>query len=121
MTKVLLVDDDNNMLSLLRTLLEIEGYHVVSFNGVDPNQLISLMDQEKPDVILMDVHIHQINGLDLLHRLRNDAQHQHTRIIMTSGMDLQDRSMKEGADAFLMKPYMPDDLIKLIQHQIEPV
>jgi DNA-binding response OmpR family regulator len=121
MTKVLLVDDDNNMLSLLRTLLEIEGYQVVSFNDVDPNKLIGLMEQERPDVMLIDVHIHQINGLDLLHRLRNDSQYQGTRIIMTSGMDFQDPSMEEGADAFLMKPYMPDDLIKLIRHQIEQV
>ena len=115
-TKILLVDDDRTMLSVLRTLLEIEGYNVVAIRDrMGEDEILELMKQEKPDVILMDVHIRQVNGVDVLKRMRSDPALQNARVYMASGMDMKYECMQAGANGFLLKPYMPDELIDLIK------
>lgn len=113
MVKVLLIEDDLTMLSLLRTLLEIEGYLVVklSQNG----DLLERIRQELPDIILLDVHLKHQNGVDLLKRIRQDEHVRHVRIIMTSGSDAGAACLAAGADDFLMKPFMPDSLMSKIK------
>jgi CheY-like chemotaxis protein len=63
----------------------------------------------------MDVHLRQINGLDLLHAIRSDESTRSARVIMTSGIDMSQRCLEKGADAFILKPYMPEDLIQKIR------
>ena len=78
MTKIMLIEDDDTMVSLLTTLLGIEGYEVVAFQG--NGEILSAIQQEMPDVILLDVNlknmgITQISGFDLLASIRADAGH----------------------------------------------
>ena len=114
--KILLVEDDPTMRSILRTLLEIEGYTVATIpDRKTEEEIIGLMKQEKPDVILMDVHIRQVNGINVLKMMRSDPALQSVRVYMASGMDLKYECMQAGATGFLMKPYMPDELIDLIK------
>jgi DNA-binding response OmpR family regulator len=113
--KVMLIEDDMTMLTLLGTLLTYEGYSVAKLDRDDDVDLIlASIRKEKPDVILLDVHLRQISGFDLLHALRQDDELKHTYVVMSSGMDVQARCQREGADDFILKPYMPDDLIKKI-------
>ncbi|GAP21153.1 response regulator [Leptolinea tardivitalis] len=112
--KVLILEDNAMMRSLLQTLLELENFLVTgpSFPLDDPIQLIKDIT---PDVILMDVNLPGTSGLALLDQLRKMDELKNVKIIMSSGSDKKQESMKAGADAFLMKPYMPDDLINLIK------
>jgi CheY-like chemotaxis protein len=68
-----------------------------------------------PDVILLDVHLRRVNGLDLLTAIRQDEKTRHTGVILSSGMDVSQRCMELGANAFILKPYMPEDLLQMIR------
>ena len=123
MTKVMLVEDDYTMLSLLITFLEVEGYEVVKVNGSENTynleNLLRLLREEYPTLMLVDVNLKYANGLDLLRGIRNDPDFKDIKILMSSGMDFTYQSMEEGADGFLLKPYMPDELIARIQEIID--
>jgi DNA-binding response OmpR family regulator len=110
--KVILVEDDSTMQSVLRTLLEIEGYQVyIAPDRKGREELLSFIKAELPDVILLDVHLRETNGIDLLKNLRQDEKYSNLRVIMTSGMDFKDQCIEAGANDFLLKPYMPDELL----------
>lgn len=115
MPKVLLIEDDTTMLSLLETLLEIEGFQVCIYHEKISENPLNLIYQELPQVILMDVHLRTTNGLDITRQIRSDEKLKSIWVIMTSGMDLQRQCIAAGADDFLMKPYMPDDLVRMIR------
>jgi DNA-binding response OmpR family regulator len=116
MSKVLIVDDDRTMVSLLKILLEMDGFDVANISMGD--QLIEKARAEKPDLILMDVFLSDSDGKEILVELRNTSDISDMRVIMTSGMDLADQCMDAGADAFLLKPYTPEQLMKTIQQNL---
>ncbi len=116
MARVMIVDDDGNMVSLLKTLLEMDGYQVSHVAHKDA--ILPAIEQERPEVVLMDIFLADVDGVDLLRRLRSSPELKHVRVIMTSGMDLEDRCKEAGADGFLLKPYSPDQLISLIQENL---
>jgi DNA-binding response OmpR family regulator len=118
MTKVMLVEDDPTMFDLLKTLLSLEGFEVaVSSGGPD---VLTEVKAQVPDLMLIDVHLRmadgrEINGFDLLKQIRQDPNLKHTRILMSSGIDFRYKSADEGADGFVHKPYMPDELINKLK------
>lgn len=118
MPKVLLVEDDPTMLSLLRTLMSMEGFETGSFDGEPYADLPDKVRRELPDVVLMDVNLHGADGLALLRSLRQDKDFALTPVVMSSGMDLEIECLAEGANAFILKPYMPDELINAIRKQL---
>lgn len=114
MHKILLIEDDTTMLGLLQTLLQMEGYLVSKTNDDELEEIVTQIRQEKPALALIDVHLRHISGLEILKRIRGDADLKEIRVLMSSGMDVGDKCLEEGADSFILKPYMPDDLIKKI-------
>lgn len=112
--KVMLVEDDASMRTLLRTLLEIEGHTVVSYyeNKYTSNSIVDMVRSEHPAAILIDVHLkNDTSGIDVLREIRADSALNDVRVIMSSGMDMKDECLEAGATDFLMKPYMPDELL----------
>jgi CheY-like chemotaxis protein len=109
----MLVDDDRTITSLLQTLLELDGYTVTTVPRGD--LVIPKALEFQPDVIVMDVHIGDADGLDVLRSLRQHADLQSLPVIMSSGMDLEDQCKAAGATAFILKPYPPDQLSEAIQ------
>jgi len=116
MKTVLLVDDDATMRSLLKTLLEIEGFAVIA-KDITGEQILESMRQTNPDVVLMDIHLKDANGLDILHKVRQDPDLLNLRVVMTSGKALREECLAAGANGFLLKPYMPAELIAMIRQQ----
>ncbi len=119
MHKILLVEDDPTMLGLLQTLLQMEGFEVAQSKEDELEEIISELRQEKPTLALIDVHLRHINGLDVLKRIRKDAELKDICVLMSSGMDVGDRCLEEGANGFILKPYMPDELIKKIHKLVD--
>ncbi len=113
--KIILIEDDRTMLSLLQTLLQMEGYQVVITEAGTLDGMFAAVQTEHPDLAMIDVHLHEINGFDLLARIRQNESLKNMRVIMSSGMDFRTDCLKNGADEFILKPYMPDDLISLIR------
>jgi DNA-binding response OmpR family regulator len=112
--KVLILEDNAMMRSLLQTLMELENFQVTcpTFPIVDP---IKTIHENKPDVILMDINLPGTNGLTLLGLIRSENEIKDTRIIISSGSNRKQESLDAGADSFLMKPFMPDELINLVK------
>ena len=119
MLKVMLIEDDRTMLSLLSTLLEMEGFEVKTPVDDQMDSLLNAFHLEEPNIALVDVNLRMGSGLDLLRKIRKDPDIKGTRILMSSGLNVKHECMKAGADGFILKPYMPDDLIKLIHKTIK--
>ena len=113
MPKILLAEDDFTMVSLLKTLLKMEGYEVIALSADE--DVIQAVHKVTPDILLMDVHLFSQSGLDILDELRKDPATNGIRIVMSSGASVKEECMHRGANGFLMKPYMPDDLFKLLR------
>jgi len=97
-------------------LLEFEGYEVVLWEGGEHIQdTVDSLCQEKPDLILMDVHLRHLNGFDVLQSLREEPELDGAKVLIESGVDMTDRSRQAGADGFILKPFMPDEWMKKIQ------
>jgi len=114
MSKVLLAEDDNTMVSLLSTLLKMEGFEVVVadiHSDVPP-----VVAKESPDHLVMDVHLAGKSGVEIVEAIRKDPANAKVNIVMTSGLNKKDECLKGGANHFLLKPFMPDDLIRLLKN-----
>ncbi len=118
MPRIMLIEDDPTMVLLLKLLLEMEGYEVSLYGDATQAAALSAMLAEPPDLILLDINLQRMNGLELLKQMRLDARLNAVKVVMTSGYDSSDTCLKAGANAFLLKPYMPDDLIGQIKKEI---
>jgi CheY-like chemotaxis protein len=114
--KVFIIDDDQTMVYLLRTLLEMDGFEVAEVRDWDA--ILETVHVESPDLVLMDYFLPDLDGLELLTQLRADPNLAQVRIVMSSGMDVSDQCMAAGADAFLLKPYTPEQLVELIKENV---
>ncbi len=112
--RIMLVEDDATMRGLLQTLLEIEGFQVLVNVGADESAIMDGIRSVHPDLLLLDVHLRNANGLSILKQIKADGSNQFP-VLMSSGMDLRLQCQDLGADGFLMKPYSPDDLIRQIR------
>jgi DNA-binding response OmpR family regulator len=113
MAKIMLAEDDVTMVSLLKTLLKMEGFEVSALQtGADvPGEA----GHEKPDVLFLDVHFGNQNGLEIVQTIRKNKDLSNLRVVMTSGLNVQEECIRSGANAFLLKPFSPDDLIRLLK------
>jgi len=113
MAKILLAEDDATMVGLLKTLLKMEGFEVL---GLDADADIpSAVTRENPDALFMDVHLGHQSGMDVLEEIRKNKTLAGLRVVMTSGLDMREECIRRGANAFLLKPFMPDDLIRVLK------
>jgi CheY-like chemotaxis protein len=116
MPKILIIDDDETMVSLLRTLLELDGYEVIDSSEWDG--ILDVIKRETPDLVLMDCILPKSSGLDILGKIRSQPAFDQTAVIMTSGLDMEHRCQALGANGFLLKPYPPDQLMNMIGEHI---
>lgn len=112
MPKILIVDDDRTTVKLLRTLLEMDGFEVAA--ATNGEMALNSADDMIPDIFLVDFHLSDMNGIELIGHLRSDPRFGRTPIVVASGLDKEDEALHAGADAFLVKPLEPDDLTNLL-------
>lgn len=111
MPKVMIVDDDRNTVKLLQTLLELDGFVVVvAGRGAD---VLPAAEQAKPDIFLMDYHLADMDGVDVVRELRKTPAFANTPIVMASGLDVGDEAKDAGVNFFMIKPFEPGDLAPL--------
>jgi len=114
MQKILLADDDFTMVALLKTLLGMEGYQVATLMD-KTGDILENIRLAKPDVLLIDIFLGDRNGLDIVRQIRQIPEFNRIRIIMASGIDKTDECLAAGADVFLLKPYMPNELFDILR------
>jgi excisionase family DNA binding protein len=123
--KVLLVDDDAELVELMNKVLEEDGRFEVRIasNGFDAGMMVK---EYRPDLIVLDVMLPDINGKEVCHRVRSDSSLEDVRILCISGMIEEDKIQElrlSGADDFLHKPFDIEELIDRMCTllEIEPV
>jgi len=108
----MIVDDDRSTTSLLKTLLELDGFEVsVAVRGADA---VPMAEKNPPQAIVLDYHLTDMHGTQIIRAFREHAALAETPIIVSSGMDVSDEVLAAGATAFLGKPYDPSDLSALL-------
>jgi len=111
--KVLVVDDDPQMLRLLKIKLEAEGFNLIT--ATRGNNALELIVAEQPDVILLDVTLPDSNGFDVCHRLREFTS---VPVIMITGQSREEdmvRGLDAGADDYLVKPVRNKELLARVR------
>jgi two-component system response regulator AtoC len=114
MRRILVVDDEENIRLVLRTLLKKHGFDVeVADSG---EAALGLLDAFDPNVILTDVRMPRMGGLDLLATLKA-KQHPATVIVMSAygNVDLAIEAMKAGAYDYVSKPFKPDEIVLVLR------
>src|SRR5436853_5169918 len=111
--KILLVDDDAELVELMTKVLEEDGRFEVRIasNGFDAGMMVK---EYRPDLIVLDVMLPDINGKEVCHRVRADTTLEDVRILCISGMIEEDKVHElklSGADDFLHKPFDIEELI----------
>jgi len=112
----LLVEDDDSISRLLKTLLELEGFEVAASGG-DVKNVPEMLVQFRPDFLILDYHLKKSTGIDVLRLFSSNSTYHRPFILVTSGEDQRERCQQEGADGFLLKPYMPGDMIDWLREK----
>ena len=116
MPKILIVEDDQSMTRLLQTLLELDGYESIATPR--PEAVLSTLRQSSPNLVVMDLHLGQVNTLDILRELKKNPEVKSTPVIIVSGLDAEEDCQRAGADAFMLKPYSPNRLLEIIKQLV---
>jgi DNA-binding response OmpR family regulator len=118
--KVLIVDDEPDILDLARIAVEAGGYNVLTATSAE--QALPIIAKEKPNLILLDVVLPGTSGLELCRRLKRDPATRATKIIMFTALGTEVDMMldkKDKADAYTAKPFSNTALLALIKKQLE--
>ena len=118
--RVLLAEDEPNIVESLTFLLRREGFDVdVHFNGAEAlNAALS----EPPDVVILDVMLPQLDGFEILRRLRLDERARSLPVIvLTAKGQREDRetALEEGADRFITKPFSNAELVEAVRGLVD--
>lgn len=117
--RVLVVDDDDVIRQLITVNLELEGFEVIP--AVDGQDALDKVKDVRPDVVTLDVMMPRVDGWEAAARLREDPETAHIKVILLSARaqesDIQ-RGERIGVDAYLTKPFDPDELIDVVRRMV---
>ena len=119
---ILIVDDQPFFITMQRNMLERQGYRVISAsNGADG---LAQARKYKPDIILLDVEMPGLDGMEVCQQIKEDAELKNTPvIILTSTQDtkLNERAFKAGAEITILKSVPGERLLNMLRLSIEKV
>ena len=110
--RVLVVDDEPDVLMLTCTALEDAGFDVI--RAKDVPQARKLLLSEIPDIIVTDIMMPEESGFSLIKFIRENSGIRNIPIIVTSVLDSEAEIFQQGADSYLPKPFTPEELIKMV-------
>jgi two-component system alkaline phosphatase synthesis response regulator PhoP len=119
MAKILVVDDEEHIVELIRFNLEKEGYQVIA--ATDGNTAIEMARSQRPDLILLDVMLPGQDGLAVCRTLQQEAETRHIPVIMISarGEELDKvLGLEMGADDYVTKPFSPRELVARVKARL---
>jgi CheY-like chemotaxis protein len=114
---VLVVEDNDDSLFMLKNVLSRKGYRVVE--AWDGKQAVEVAESEELDLILLDLQLPRLNGLGVIHRLRQNSKLQNVPVVIITGQDpekYRSTAIAEGCDDFLVKPIDFDRLDAVLEY-----
>ena len=120
MAKILIAEDEQDIRELIAFALRFVGHDVISFtNGFDAWENA---EKELPDMILLDVHMPVMTGIEACKKIKADPNTTHIPIVFLSakGQDVEIQvGLDAGASEYLLKPFAPDELAEQVQRVLE--
>jgi DNA-binding response OmpR family regulator len=119
---VLIADDEPHVVELVRMTLEDDRVRV--FDAADGESALSMAEAVAADLVLLDVHLPDLSGLEVCRRLRADGRFGSTRVVMLTAAAQQEdvaRGLAAGADEYLTKPFSPVRLLSLVERLVPRV
>ncbi len=116
MAKILVVDDSLSMQKMVSLTLKTAGHEVVEAS--DGQQALAIAQKEAVDLVLSDVNMPNMNGIELCEKIRKLPSHKFTPILMLTTESAGDIKMKgkaAGATGWLVKPFNPSQLLATVQ------
>jgi DNA-binding response OmpR family regulator len=114
--KILLVEDEKNIILGVKTCLEVAQYEVLVVE--DGEKAFDLVEKEKPDLILLDLMLPGINGFQVCRQLKKNEETRHIPIVVLTaktGEEDKVRAQEAGADSYMTKPFRPEELWQIIE------
>ena len=117
--RLLLVDDDPNLILLVRDYLEFRGYNVMTAeNG---RQALEVLENEDPDMIICDVMMPEMDGYTLVEQVRENISTNHIPFLFLSAKGHSTDKVKglnKGADVYMVKPFEPEELVAQVESSL---
>ena len=118
--RLLLIDDDPNLILLVQDYLVFKGYEVITAeNG---REALEVLDKEIPDMIICDVMMPEMDGYALVENIRQDPRTSWIPVLFLSAKgQSQDRvkGLSTGADVYMVKPFEPDELVAQVESSLK--
>ena len=117
--RVLVVDDDPEIVTFLATLLELEG--IESQVATSAAAALSMLDRGVPNLVLLDIAMPDRDGLDLCREMKKDPRTRDVPVFVVSarpGKDVVERALAAGAEQFIRKPFENTELIARIRERL---
>ena len=118
--KILIVEDEPDILDTMKFRLESEGYEVVT--AVDGMEALYKGREEAPDLIILDIILPKMDGFQVCRDLKGDPKYHQIPIIVVSAKAQavdQVEGMRCGADEYMTKPFDSDELVKMVKGTLE--
>jgi DNA-binding response OmpR family regulator len=112
---VLVVEDDPKIKRIFELKLKLEGYDIITAR--DGLEAINQVETHSPDILLLDIMLPVMNGLEVLQKLRGFSQI--PVITFSANMELGQKALKLGANAFVPKPFNPDVMIRKVRQVLQ--
>jgi CheY-like chemotaxis protein len=113
---ILICEDEAALRELIRVSLGSGFGFIEASDGVEA---LELVESEKPDVVVLDLMIPGLSGLDVLARLRGDQNGSRLPVVVISAWsDAREEAFAAGADRFVLKPFVPDDLRAVVEELV---
>ena len=116
--KILVIDDEPDLINVVKTRLEASGYEVISAgNGLEG---LKRADQKNPDLILLDIKMAQMDGYTMLRKLKHAKKTESIPVIILTGYaKMKDMFDLEGATDYVVKPFDGQDLLLRISRALK--
>jgi DNA-binding response OmpR family regulator len=114
--RILIADDEPNIVISLEFLMQRNGYEVMTAS--DGEQALSLLNDFRPDLILLDIMLPLRNGFEVCQRIRESAAWKHTKIVMLTakGREVEvTKGLALGADVYITKPFATRELLASVR------
>jgi CheY-like chemotaxis protein len=116
--KILVVDDEQDVLKALKIRLKANGYHVLLAS--DSVEAFSMANEERPDLVILDILLPGGGGFVVAERLKQSPTTHHIPIIFLTGISGgEEKAYRLGASGYIMKPYDSEKLLETIHDALE--
>ncbi|MDD5129320.1 MAG: response regulator [Candidatus Omnitrophica bacterium] len=118
--RILVVDDEPDIMDVATVRLKHLGYEIIP--AVDAEEALVILQKDTPDLILLDLLLPRMQGDELCKKLKADEQYKNIPVILFTASavraSLPDRVKEMGADACIMKPFEPEELLEKVRRFI---